>query len=80
MCGSSNHLGCYVHLCTLGADGGGREGDIDSELMQAAMMAAAGSCLVCLCSIKRVDAVRTPLGVCSSGMVFVLLEADVVYQ
>jgi NF-X1-type zinc finger protein NFXL1 len=33
------------------------EGDIDSELVQAAMMAAAGSCLVCLCSIKRVDPV-----------------------
>ena len=33
------------------------EGEVDEEVLRAAMMAAAGSCLVCLSSIKRTDAV-----------------------
>lgn len=49
----------YVHMYMY--VGGGDGGDIADDLVRSAMMAAAGSCLVCLSGIKRVDAVRPVL-------------------
>lgn len=53
---SSVFIYCAVHMYMY--VGGG---DIADDLVRSAMMAAAGSCLVCLSGIKRVDAVRPVL-------------------
>ena len=48
-------LSVGLMLCVTGAI---EDGGVDDELLESAMMSAAGSCLVCLSTIRRGDAVR----------------------